>query len=431
MKKYLPLILVETYLIFTLLLYFFGPVEFKTHNIDLFLMTMFVYHVVFILGYYIATRTYKFNKIIIDKRISSKLFYTALFFAVLSVLASYQNLMLAESIIPYNIVADVSRGLKEPGLVYLERMQAGATSIGGGAAGSRLYNILSIFFAFFKLFFIFIFLYFWKDLSYFKKLLVFVYVSLFLSSGLAAGTNSVIFIFFIFTTLSLLVLAYIRSASKLLKLLPFLSAIFLIPIGFFGFIMSFRGGGFDYFARTSSLVGDITVSAPTPYLTSFIDFYYYAFVWLNYYLVQGYYGFSLILNLDQNWTFGFGNSDFLQRQFLMLTGNDLSDSTFQAQISDYWGEAQWHSFYGQFANDFGFIGLALLMFFLGYYLSRVWTSVIYNNSFYGMSLLPLFAIMFIFFPANNQIFGYIDTLSYFLFMSIFWFFEDKRVRFLK
>ena len=127
MKKYLPLILVETYLVFTLLLYFFGPVEFKTHNIDLFLMTMFIYHSVFIFGYYIATRTYRFNGIVIDKRISTKLFYTALFFAVISVLASYQNLMLAESIIPYNIIEDVSRGLREPGLVYLERMQAGAT----------------------------------------------------------------------------------------------------------------------------------------------------------------------------------------------------------------------------------------------------------------------------------------------------------------
>ena len=33
--------------------------------------------------------------------------------------------------------------------------------------------------------------------------------------------------------------------------------------------MSYREEGFDYFARTSSLVGDITVSASTPYLTSF------------------------------------------------------------------------------------------------------------------------------------------------------------------
>ena len=139
--------------------------------------------------------------------------------------------------------------------------------------------------------------------------------------------------------------------------------------------------------------------------------------------------FSLIINLDLNWTFGFGNSDFLQRQFLLITGIDLSGSTFQSRISDYWSSAQWHSFYGQFANDFGLIGLSILLFILGYFFAKVWGSVIYNKSFYGASLLPIFALMFIFFPANNQVFGYIDTLSYCLFMTIFWFFEDKKFRF--
>lgn len=433
MKKYLPLLLVETYLVFTLLLYAFGPIDFRGHNTVLFVTAMFIYHVAFILGYYLAIKTYKFNQIKIDKKFSSKLFYSALFFAVLSVLATYQNLMLAESIIPYNFFEDVARGIREPGVVYIERMKGGATAIAGGDSGSRMFNILSLFFAFFKLFFIFFFLYFWKDLSYFKKVIALSYVFLFLSCGLASGTNSVIFIFFIFTSLSLLVLTFVRSTRKFLKTVPFMGVGFLIPIGFFGYLMSRRGGGFDYFSGTSPL-GDITVTAANPYwegVMSFSELYYYAFVWLNYYLVQGYYGFSLILNLDQHWTFGFGNSDFLQRQLLVLTGTDVSDLTFQAQISSYWGEAQWHSFYGQFANDFGFAGLSVLMFTLGYFLSRVWASVIYNNSFYGMSLLPIFSLMFIFFPANNQVFGYIDTLSYFLFMSLFWFFEDKRVRFLK
>lgn len=428
MKKYLPLVLVESYLVFTLILYGFGPVQFKGHNTGLFVVAMFLYHVSFTLGYYIAIKTYKFNGILIDKKFSSKLFYTALVFAVLSVLASYQNLMLSQSIIPYNIFEEVARGLREPGLVYLERMSDGATAIAGGSSGSRLFNILSIFFAFCKLFFIFLFLYFWNDLSYFRKIIVVMYASLFISCGLASGTNSVIFIFFIFFSLSFLVLSFVRSTLKFLKMLPFIGVGFLIPIGFFGFLMSRRGGGFEYFSGSSPL-GDITISAATPYLTSFSDFYYYAFVWLNYYLVQGYYGFSLILNLDQNWTFGFGNSDFLQRQLLVLTGTDISNLTFQAQISSYWGAAQWHSFYGQFANDFGFAGLSVLMFILGFFLSRVWASIIYTNSFFGMSLLPIFALMFIFFPANNQVFGYIDTLSYFLFMSIFWFFEDKKMRF--
>jgi hypothetical protein len=191
--------------------------------------------------------------------------------------------------------------------------------------------------------------------------------------------------------------------------------------------MSRRGGHFDFFASTSPL-GDITVSASSSNINNIFEFFNYSFVWLTYYLVQGYYGFSLILNLDLEWTFGFGNSDFLQRNLLLITGVDVSDITFQARVSEYWSSAQWHSFYGQFANDVGFFGLIVFMFFLGYFLSRVWASVVYKNSFYGACLVPILGLLFIFLPANNQVFGYIDTLSYILFMSVFWFFEDKKIR---
>ncbi len=210
------------------------------------------------------------------------------------------------------------------------------------------------------------------------------------------------------------------------KLIIILSILFLIPVGSFGYIMLERGGGFDYFISTSPL-GDISVNTETPDLDNIFDFYLYAFTWLNYYLVQGYYGFSLIIDLDWNWTYGFGNSEFLQRQFLLITGIDIAQDTFQTQIDNIWGKtAQWHSFYGQFANDFGIIGVSILMFILGALLSRIWLSAIYNNNFYGMALLPLFMIMFIFFPANNQIFGYIDTLSYFIFVIFFWYLRGKK-----
>ena len=44
MKRYLPLILVETYLLVTLSLYFFGPVNFKTHNFVFVCSSFFVSH---------------------------------------------------------------------------------------------------------------------------------------------------------------------------------------------------------------------------------------------------------------------------------------------------------------------------------------------------------------------------------------------------
>jgi len=151
--------LVESYLIVTLLIYYFGPVQFRGHNQDLFFLLMLLYHLAFIFGYYIAARTYKFNGFKVDKKFSVKFFYVSLFFAVLGVLISYKNLMLASSIIPYDIFNELLRGASEPGMAYAERMQNMPTDL-GAHSGSRVWNILLMSVAFFKLFFIFLFSYF-------------------------------------------------------------------------------------------------------------------------------------------------------------------------------------------------------------------------------------------------------------------------------
>jgi hypothetical protein len=425
MRKYLPLFAIECYLILTLLILYFGPVEFRLRNQVLFIALMVLYHGAFIFGYLVAVLVEKKSARRLKIEFSSKYFYVALFFAFIGVLGAYNNLMLSDSIIPYNFFSDLLKGASEPGLVYSDRM----VNIGQGVTSeSRVFNIISIFFSFFKLLFIFIFVYHWGRLDVVKKIISIIYSFLFVSSGIASGTNSVIFIFSLFLIFSLFVVLYIGGCRHMQRLIFISALLFLFPVAFFGNIMSQRGGGFEYFAQTSPL-NDI--SGPLQYgdgqYFSIFDFLYYSFVWLDYYLVQGYYGFSLILNLDHHWTYGFGNSFFLQRQFLLITGIDVNPLTFQHRISSVWDEsAQWHSFYGQFANDFGLIGLIALMFALGYFLAKTWMFALYKNSFYAAALVPIYMLMFVFFPANNQVFSYIDTLSYFIFVNMLLFFEKRK-----
>lgn len=429
MKVFLPLCLIEIYLGLTLLIYGFGPVYFEGHNGEIFWALIFLYHISFVLGYVLSVFLYRRPERFLRNEYSPCLFYASLFFAVIGVLLAYKNLMLSPSFLPFDIVEEVWRGATDPGVVYSERMQLIAAS--DDAWGMRWLNVLSIFFAFFKLLFIFIFVYYWRSLGFFEKIVSCVYSVIFLAPGIASGTNSVVFIFFIFLIFSIAVVLFLRSRRFFWLFSVFGCALVLIPIGGFGYIMSQRGGGFDNISRVSPL-GDISILMDTPVLNSFVGFFSYSLVWLNYYLVQGYYGFSLVLNMDLNWTFGFGNSAFLQRQLLLLTGVDVSADTFQSRISAVWDEsAQWHSFYGHFANDFGFVGLSCFMLVLGFFVSRVWLSVIYKNSFYGAALIPVLMLMFIFIPANNQVFGYIDTFSYFLFVSFFWLLEGKNIRWRK
>lgn len=419
--------MVEGYLIGTLLLFFLGPIDFNYRNKPYFIILMILYHTSFVAGFIYACKKKFIHRERSDEIFSVRKFWILLGLGTIGVIATYNNLMLSETVIPYDFFENLTRGISEPGLVYAARMSNLEQFVN---SDSRLFNISSIFFSFAKLLFIFYFVYFWRETNSSQKAFSIIYSFIFVSSGISAGVNSVIFIFIIFLLFSIFVIFYLKK-SKYYKYFIYISILIMIaPILSFGNIMSQRGGGFDYFVSTSPL-GDISLktSFEVGDNSTFLDFLYYSLVWLSYYVVQGYYGFSLIINLDWNWTFGFGNSEFLQRQFSLISGYDISNLTYQHRISDYWDKsAQWHSFYGQFANDFGIFGLIFLMVALGYHFAMICQSATIQKSFYAAALIPIFAIMFIFFPANNQVFAFIDMLSYFIFINVFWFFEGKKIK---
>ena len=68
-------------------------------------------------------------------------------FAVLAVLLSYQNTMLSNTFIPYNLFSDVYEGLIDPAEAYAERIRAGAADVKRASSYRRTINILSLLFA--------------------------------------------------------------------------------------------------------------------------------------------------------------------------------------------------------------------------------------------------------------------------------------------
>ncbi len=427
MKRFVPLILVETYLLFTLMLFLFGPLNFRIHNEFLFFVLMLSYHCAFLIGYILSNALYRLDSITNPVSFNSSGFYKILIFAVIASLITYQNVMLNTTLIPWDLFEQISRGIQSPAEVYVERLQNLSS---GSASTSRILNVLSIFIMFFKFLFIYYCVYFWKDFDFIKKLIFVLYCAFFISPSIAGGINSILFYFFIFTSVSVFFVKFMRSELSFLRVLVVSLVVLLIPIGFFGYIMSLRGGGFEFFNRLSP-IGDISINISTPELDSILGFYSYSFVWICSYLVQGYYGFSVALSESWIWTYGFGSSHFLQSQLFIVFGVDVSTLTFQSRISAIWDEkAMWHSFYAQIANDVSFVGVSIIMFIFGFLLSRVWCSIIYQKSFYGSALMPILVLFFIFLPANNQVFSFIDTISYFFAILILWLFEGKRIRYL-
>ncbi len=414
LTKYLPLVLVEMYLISTLALLKLGPVQFRLHSEPLFWLLILMYHLFLILGYLYAGLNVKHYQH--TSSYSSLFFYLLFFVGSFSILITYKNLMNSDTLVPGDFFQNIWRGVTEPAVVYVERM--GNTEY-DGAGKSRVLNLAYIFFAFSKFLFIYYFVWFWNFIGSLKKFISIAYSFFFITPGLSAGVNSVIFWFTLFLIFSI-ILKLFKSDIKRLKNV-FFSLILLLLIGFYSFgnVMSQRGGGYGYF-ESSSPLGDIKVNVDDVDFSNFVELsilnsLQYTFVWVDFYLTQGYYGFSLILEDDFKWTYGFGNSVFLQRQLNLITGIDVGPLTYQRRNDAIWGEnSMWHSFYGQFANDYTPLGVIFLMFLIGFLMSKVWISYFYNNNFFAGSLLPIIFIMIIFIPANNQVFGYIDSLSYFI-----------------
>lgn len=428
---YGPLVLVEGYLLFTLILVVVGPVRYQLHHPVLFWVLMALFHAAFVFGYMFGVKRtpLRNNR---QRVFSESSFYASFVLAMLSVVITLRNATGELLINPATVFERAVGGVLDPVSAYVDSKELAASQ---GAGASRLLNVLSFGFAFFKFLFIFQAVYWWGHLTRLKKLFFYVLLFFSISPGLIIGVNSTIFITFIFLYFSYAVKLLFETGKRVR--VASVAVIFficlLVPVGWFGYLMGGRGGIIETIPDVSPL-GDISVAGYVQGLDpeSFFSFYVYSIVWLLSYVLQGYYGFSLIIGKPFDWTYGFGSSPFLQRQFEVFTGVDLSASTFQRKIAGSWGEtSNWHSIYGQLANDFSVIGVIVPMFLIGFLLSRVWSSVVVGGSFFGMALLPMFALMFFFFPASNLVFGYIDTFSYFIVVMACWLVEGRVVSYRK
>lgn len=423
--KYLsPIVLAEIYLIFTLLIFTFGPVEYYLDDPLAFWFYIVLYHFSMILGYVLAAVPFRnrIGSVPIPADPSAFKIRVLILIAFFAFLLGHKNITSSDGLIPYDFFSEIVAGLSKSEEQYVlrnERMDL--------YSGNKLLNIIYFFVAFAKIILIPVVVFYWERLSIFDRLLALVVSFLPVLSGVSTGTNSPLFHFVILYGSSLFIYfigCYFREGRYNFRSRRFFIVAIVVFFGaaiwFFGAAMLGRGGDPSYLETTSPL-GHIKIKYA--YRGSDEDsFLSYIYVWLSNYLVQGYYGFSQSLNVDFTSTLGFGSSQFITRQVEWLIGYDFSLNTYQHKIDAVWGEtAQWHSLYGQIANDVHFLGVAVWNFLMGFYLAKLWKSFLDENNLYSKFLLPLFAILIIFIPANNQVFGYLETFSAFLFMTVLWF----------
>lgn len=432
LSNFAPIIFIEAYLILTLIIFSAGPINYYIESPLLFWGFILSYHLFMVFGYILGTKvnTKMPKKTFLSYQMSIVNIKIIIGLAVIASIMSMKQFTIGQIFNPYFLFESVLQGLINPGEAYTDKM-----SLVGDSSSNKIFNIFLFLIAFSKIIVIPVIVLNWARLSFTLKCVGLFATLLPVISAISNGTNKSIFDFFIYYFASLsAVFIYNKikfGSAKFSDYKFFIVLVFISLIGafvFFGTTIGQRGGSVVYLENISPL-GHISLKNYTENSDYFGNIWY-VYTWFSNYLVQGYYGFSLSLGQEFDSTFGFGNSVFLMRQFEFLTGIDLSVLTYQHKISPNWNEfAQWHSFYAHFANDFHFAGVAIICFILGFFIARVWIRFLVHSELSSFLLIPILFLLVIFIPANNQIFGLLDTLSAFVILFLIWFIRGRKIRF--
>ncbi len=431
---YLPLILVEAYLLFTILLYQFGPLDWKTENKTMFWLFLLAYHAAFIVGYVISIQKIQVKKSSWDLEQIGHKTYRALIWAfilicVVCACIEYKNITHASSYIPYELPGNFWNGLINPGEQYYNKF------VSDEYVSNKLVTIFSALFSFIFVSMIPFLVVSWKRVSSWQKLSFLILIFFRVVVYVSVGTNKGIFdTMFNFVGIILILSAlnkYQHTDEHIEK--KTLIKVSLLTLGFV--IFSFSYFTISISSRVESPV-DYAISGTGEVIVEpseeveegeqdgFFKRMYYS---VSNYLTQGYYGMSLALDEEFTTTYGIGHSQFLKSNFKSLFGIDVQDRTYQHKITKQWDEnGHWHSFYSYIANDVSFYGVIPVMLVLGLYFGCICKDVIMNNSLIGKMLLPLFMIMFMYMPANNQVFTAMATFTAFFELTFLWFLSKSR-----
>lgn len=453
---YVPLILVELYLIITLLLYQFGPLNWHTKNEVMFWTLIFAYHFVFIAGYLLAIKKFKLRiprvEKLDNKRVLNIFLWVVIFICVICFFIEYRNTTFSNSFSITDFIENFIKGLENPALQYYGKSQAALTFV-----SNKLLTLVAAAFAFIYVGMVPLFIFLWNRLNYFHKFAFYIIVFFRIAIYVSIGTNKGIFdmLFYIGSSLLICFLLNFNKGSvleffKQKSLILFCCFLLVFSFCYFTHNISSRVGSvIDYTENivnknehnedndysdndhnqndnsnsdsndnTNSDIQDNEEIDNSDENTSFIKRMYYS---VTNYITQGYYGMSLALDEEFTTTYGIGHSAFLRSNFKSIFGIDVDDRTYQHKITELWDEdGQWHSFYSYIANDVSFYGVIVVMFIIGLYYGALSKDAIYNDSIIAKIIITLLVIMFVYMPANNQLLTVMYSFCAFFELSFLW-----------
>lgn len=433
-----PMKLVQIYLSVVLILFIFGPWPWPINNRPYVILYILLAQFLLFLGFRISLS----KKILIIKVSNRRSFFNLnklcinkiiLVSLVISMILMIPNYLARVGSMGFNVndfFVSIVQGILNPGSQYHNKLLIVNESL--NSTFLLTVNVLS---APLRWLLIPLTIVHGKKIKKSYKVGVFLVAFVELVSWISIGTNKGIFDLVFVIAFSVLLKMAIEGnfsskvfqiSKKNIKFIVLSGTLIAISLAYFTNAISSRLGKINTFNQAAR----IHVNFDSFIMMIAPKFMQEMIIAISSYTTQGYYGLSLAMGEKFDFTYGFGNSWFLMSLFEKITGNgSLKIMTYPFKIEKYgWDPyGNWHSIFTWLASDFTFIGTLLVIFIIGYFFGEIWKSCLYQRNIFAMGLFVLFMIMFMYFPANNQIFSFVNTFAAFWGLFLLWFFSAKIV----
>ena len=397
-----PIKLVMGFLIISEVLIWLGPIDYQISNSLVLGFYLVILNLVLFLGYKRGVSSTQLSSYTIPGRWLRILL-------IVGLIASFRNLLMVWSNHGLSVsLSNLIAAILNPGEAYLSESE-------DGFSGSFFDLIVldPIRWAAIPMG-----LAFWKRLSRIYRavvvLIVFIAISSALGVGVRKGLLDVILIFF-FIMLSRH--AYILADKRNKKKLSIITVItILVFLFYFSYSIASRKG--ENLLLIANYSGEIRSAYEN--LPGWLTF---SLCSIDSYLCQGYYALSKALEIGIQPIVPFGDSWVAMYYSEKFFGYDPLPHTYMAALVkfDIDPRINWHTMYVWLANQYTFIGVPFVIYWVGYSLAVTWKDALNGKNDIVFPLLAYFLVMCFYMFANNQVFSDAATsfwIWYFLYYSL-------------
>lgn len=397
-RRFLPLLIVQGYLSFTVFLFAFGPWPWDVRNPVTLYTYLFLVQAALLVGY-LSKAVNPAIPIYSGRSSRAKLLPISVALSLLAIIPFYYIQLGRLEVSVGGMITQIIAGATDPGQAYQDALRA-------QGAGSHFF-ILWAYVLISPILWLCVPLAVsqWHILSSKMKLAVVFIVCANVATWIAIGTIQGIADNAAIVALSILASGKkIRLKRKSLWRFVAIAAVLALVVFYFSYAQNSRARG-QMIATTDAQAG-ITLDTNNFLLLAFPLSAQTAVGRGCSYLTQGYYALSLALSLPFQWTYGAGHSLFVAAFLQHFTGVDVVNSTYPARVEEFFGwsmQVRWDSIYPWLASDLSFPGTIVLMLLIGRLLASTWIDAQVGENPYAPSLFVLVMLIILYFPANDKI----------------------------